>query len=120
MSFTKCAGPVVTANDGEAQRDHQLGSEKISLTNTPAATKPQAPPLLAHTAGESDLAYFTARPGISTRTRLPFPNEFPPGVLEPSRVAFVHVLLVTRDPKTNAPATRARAIFYADNRGGCA
>jgi hypothetical protein len=48
---------------------------------------------------------------------LPFPDEFPAGVLEPGRGAFVHVLLVTRDPKTNAPATRARAIFYADDGG---
>jgi hypothetical protein len=74
----------------------------------------QAPP---DDTGESDLAFFTKRPGVNTRTRLPFAGEFPPGVLEPGRGAFVHVFLASRDPKTNAPGTRARAIFYADDGG---
>jgi hypothetical protein len=47
---------------------------------------------------------------------LPIDGEFPPETLRPG--AFVHVLLVTRDPLTNEPRTRARAIFYTDIDGG--
>ena len=77
-----------------------------------------APPNMVDNASEDDETFFRRRPNVNARTRLPFENEFPPGVLEPGRGAFVHVLLVTRDPKTNAPATRARAIFYTDIAGG--
>ena len=45
-----------------------------------------------------------------------FCARFPAALLRPG--AFIHVLLVTRDPKTNEPRTRARAIFYSDIEGG--
>jgi hypothetical protein len=67
--------------------------------------------------GESDFDFFLARPGVDTRTRLPFPDELPPGTIESGRGAFVHVFLATRDPKTNSPAIRARAIFYMGEGG---
>jgi hypothetical protein len=73
-----------------------------------------APPM-ADTAGEDDRTYFGRRPDATTRTRLPFPNEFAPELL--TRGAFIHVLLI-RDPLTNEPRTRARAIFYSDIEGG--
>ena len=76
--------------------------------------RPQAPP---DNRGESDFDFFRARPNVNTRTRLPFAGEFPPGMLEPGRSVFVHVFLASRDPKTNAPGTRARAILYADDGG---
>jgi len=67
--------------------------------------------------GEDDLAFFSRRPTINSRIRLPFKDEFPE-LLKPG--AFVHVLLVTRDPVTHEPRTRARAIFYSDIDGGSA
>jgi hypothetical protein len=78
------------------------------------------PPNMADTAGQSDYDYFVAHPNVSTRTRLPFPDEFPAGVIDAGRIAFVHVFLASRDPVTNAPGTRARAIFYSDDDGGSA
>ena len=75
------------------------------------------PPSIFDGAGESDLAFFTKRPGVDARVRLPFPDEFPDELLKPG--AFVHVLLI-RDPLTNEPRTRARAIFYSDIEGGSA
>jgi hypothetical protein len=76
-----------------------------------------APPsIMIDDRGESDLEYFAARPDINSRVRMPFKDEFPPELLRPG--AFVHVLLVTRDPLTHEPRTRARAIFYSDIDGG--
>jgi hypothetical protein len=62
---------------------------------------------------ESDLEYFTARPN-DERLRLPFKDEFPPGVIDAGRIAFVHVVTL-RDPVTNEPTTRGRGVFYADS-----
>jgi hypothetical protein len=84
----------------------------LDLTNTLKGDEPQA-----DDAGESDLEFFTARPNVDARVRLPFPNEFPDELLTPG--AFVHVLLI-RDPSTGEPRTRARAIFYSDLEGGTA
>jgi hypothetical protein len=65
--------------------------------------------------GESDFDFFAARATVNERVRLPFPDEFAPELLKPG--AFIHVLLI-RDPLTNEPRTRARAIFYSDIDGG--
>jgi hypothetical protein len=75
------------------------------------------PPFAPDDAGESDLEFFIARPNVDERVRLPFKDEFHDELLTPG--AFVHVLLV-RDPLTNEPRTRARAIFYSDIEGGSA
>jgi hypothetical protein len=75
------------------------------------------PPSMADDRGEDDLTFFRRRPNVNTRTRLPFAGEFPPGVLEPGRGAFVHVATL-RDPLTNEPTTRGRGIFYADSSDG--
>jgi hypothetical protein len=77
-----------------------------------------SPPFAPDNRAESDYDYFAARPNVSARTRLPFDGEFPPGVIDAGRGAFVHVFLASRDPVTNAPGTRARAIFYADSSDG--
>jgi hypothetical protein len=73
------------------------------------------PPFAPDDRNEDDLEFFNARPDVDERVRLPFPNEFAPELLKPG--AFIHVLLI-RDPVTNAPRTRARAIFYSDIEGG--
>ena len=77
-----------------------------------------APPFTPDDRGETDLEFFTARPDLNVRVRLPRDDDgFPPGVLDPDLVAFVHVQ-IERDPVTNEPGTRARAIFYADSEEG--
>jgi hypothetical protein len=69
---------------------------------------------MADDRGEDDFAFFSRRPDLDTRTRLPFPNEFPAGVIDVARVAFVHVVMM-RDPVTNEPTTRGRGVFYSDS-----
>jgi hypothetical protein len=112
----KTPKPAPARHGKPVSKVEQLGG-RLYPSNNPNATRPQAPPL-PDDSGESDLEYFTARPHVSTRTRLPFPGEFPLGVIDAERIAFVHVFLASRDPVTNAPGTRARGIFYADNKGG--
>jgi hypothetical protein len=73
------------------------------------------PPFAPDDRNEDDLTFFSRRPSINERVRLPFENEFPAEVLKPG--AFIHVLLI-RDPLTREPRTRARAIFYSDIEGG--
>jgi hypothetical protein len=69
--------------------------------------------------GESDFAYFAARPEARTRIRLPFDGEFPAVVVELARgrTMFVHVV-IERDPATGEPGTRGRAVFFTDIGGG--
>jgi hypothetical protein len=89
MTLPKTTRPATaeTAN-GPRKKSDQLGSE-ISPTNTPKPARPQAPP---DDRGESDFAYFSARPGISSRKRLAFDFEPLPGLLESDdSVAFVSV-----------------------------
>jgi hypothetical protein len=110
MASRKCVGPAhPSEDDGEARRD-LLGS---SSSNNPSLDQLQAPSLLADTAGEDDLAYFRARPGISSRKRLAFENEPPPGALEcDDSVAFISVR-VKRDA-TGKPATILRAAIKGE------
>jgi hypothetical protein len=113
--------PLRTAKPAPARREEpvskveQLGSgldqSNTPQSNTPKASEPQAP----DDRGEDDLTFFSRRPNVDARIRLPFNDEFPDELLRPG--AFVHVLLI-RDPLTNAPRTRARAIFYSDIDGG--
>jgi hypothetical protein len=62
--------------------------------------------------GESDLEFFRRHPSISSRRRLAFDNEPPPGLLERADVAFISVRL-TRDA-AGQPATITRAIAYGE------
>jgi hypothetical protein len=87
----------------------QLG-RPLNPSDTPSPDEPQAPDI----SGEDDLTFFSRRPRVNTRTRLPFANEFPPGVIDAGRIAFVHVVTL-RDPLTNEPTTRGRGVFYADS-----
>jgi hypothetical protein len=100
------------ADAANGPRVDQL-ARTIDPTNNPKPAELQAP----DDAGESDLAFFRRRPHVNVRTRLPFENEFPPGVIDADRVAFVHVVTI-RDPLTNEPTTRGRGIFYADSSDG--
>jgi hypothetical protein len=100
-----------TARHGEPVSNSERLGSPLGRSNNPKPAELQAP----DDAGESDLAFFTKRPSVNERIRLPIANEFPDELLKPG--AFVHVVLV-RDPITNAPRTRARAIFYSDIDGG--
>jgi hypothetical protein len=86
-----------------------LPGSKLS-SNTPNASEAQA----ADDRGEDDETFFRRHPNVNARTRLPFPNEFPPGLIDAARVAFVHVVTI-RDPLTNEPTTRGRGVFYCDD-----
>ena len=73
---------------------------------------------VADDAGESDLAYFTARPGARTRIRAAFDDEFPAELLPQAhgRQAMV-IVAIERDTAGN-PTTRGRGVFFAE--GGTA
>jgi hypothetical protein len=79
--------------------------------SAPAADARPAP---ADNAGESDYAYFVARPHIDSRIRFPFENEYPPCVLAPGRSAFVRIL-ITRDA-TGQPKRARRVLRFC--KGG--
>jgi hypothetical protein len=115
MNRHKTMKPAAAGATTGLQGINRLATTTIDPNNNLSASEAQAPP---DNAGESDFDFFAARPNVNTRTRLPFPGEFPAGVIDAGRVAFVHVFLASRDPVTNAPGTRARGIFYADNDGG--
>jgi hypothetical protein len=66
---------------------------------------------------ESDLEFFRARPGVDSRTRLPFPNEFPPDVLDQGGLdCFVHVIVERNS--VGHPVRRARGLLFCE--GGSA
>jgi hypothetical protein len=102
--------PEGTSVDTACSADPKLTAQRDP--DTTKSVRPQAP----DDRGESDYAFFSRRPGINSRIRLPFAGEFPPCVLEPGRAAFVYVT-IERDRAGN-PGTRARAIFYSDIEGG--
>jgi hypothetical protein len=111
MQHLKTPKPASASHAEPVSNLEWLGGP-LNRPDTLKASASQAPP---DDRGEDDLAFFTARPGVDSRIRLPFADEFPNELLKPG--AFVHVLLI-RDPLTNAPRTRARAIFYSDIEGG--
>jgi hypothetical protein len=85
----KTKRPADAAASAGPRKTDRLGS-KISSTNNANGSTSQAP-CPADDAGEDDWTYFRARPGVNTRTRLPFENEYHACVLLPGRPAFVHV-----------------------------
>jgi hypothetical protein len=111
VAAPKTAKPAPARREEPVSKVERLGSE-LDRSNTLKPNQPQAP----DDCGEDDLTFFSRRPHVSTRTRLPFPNEFPAGVIDAARIAFVHVVTL-RDPVTNEPTTRGRGVFYADERG---
>jgi hypothetical protein len=111
----KTARPA-TANGEPALNCEQLAGELVS-SNTPKAAELQAPPLLADIAGESDYAFFSRRPSVTSRIRLPFENEYPPSVLEPGRSAFVRIR-IERDPDGQLKRRARRRLLFCD--GGTA
>jgi hypothetical protein len=111
MAAPDTAKPAREVSAEPVSNVEQLGSG-LNPTNNPKQAGLQAP----DDAGESDLAFFTKRPNVNTRTRLPFEGEFPPGLIDAERIAFVHVVTL-RNPVTNEPTTRGRGVFYADERG---
>jgi hypothetical protein len=60
---------------------------------------------------EDDFAYFRANPNATTRTRLPFENEFTPAVLAEGGGldCFVHAIV---ERKAGQPIRRARWLLF--------
>ncbi len=109
MSFTKTAKPASASHAEPVSNLEWLGGP-LNSQNTPNATKPQAPP---DDRGESDLTFFSRRPGVNSRKRLAFENEPPPGVLErDDSVAFI-VVRLERDA-AGKPATILPEIAYGE------
>jgi hypothetical protein len=100
-------------------RQHRLDSEAASHSKAGYSnySPADARPALADDRGESDHAFFASRPGVTTRLRLPFPDEFAICDLLGAR-AFVRVV-IDRDadglPKRGA---RRRRLTIVD--GGTA
>jgi hypothetical protein len=69
------------------------------------------PPLIDDR-GEDDRTFFSRRPGISSRKRLAFENEPPPGLQRGDNVAFISVR-VKRDA-AGLPATIFRVAIYGE------
>ncbi|WP_426442051.1 hypothetical protein [Bradyrhizobium genosp. P] len=107
----KSKGPSDATTIGRPLKTEQLGS-RLGSTDTLNARSPQAPSP-PDDRGEDDLEYFRRRPHLNRRIRFAIEGEFPPGAIESGRDAIVHVALA-RDPKTNEPGIRARAIVYSD------
>jgi hypothetical protein len=108
MAALHTAKPATARHGEPVSKIEQLGSG-LAQSNTLKPDHPQAP----DDAGGDDLTFFSRRPNVCTRTRLPFEDEFPAGVIDIARVPFVHVVTL-RDPLTNEPTTRGRGVFYAE------
>jgi hypothetical protein len=115
VAAPKTAKPASASHAEPVSKVEQIG-RPLNRPNTPNAAGPQV-----DDCGESDFDYFLARPNATTRTRLPFENEFPPAVMEMARgrSMFVHVVMM-RDLVTNEPTTRGRGVFFSDSGGGTA
>jgi hypothetical protein len=95
MISQKKTKPAIAQTMNGPRDSSSLGSG-LDQSNTPSLGQPQAP-LPPDNRGESDWEYFRARPGVATRTRLPFPREYPDDFLEyGGGAAFLHIA-VTRD-----------------------
>jgi hypothetical protein len=87
MHPPKTVGPAIARNDEPTLNSEQLTGE-LNHSNNGTVDAPQA-----DDTGESDYAFFSRRPGVNTRVRLPFENEYPICVLAPGRGAFVRILI---------------------------
>jgi hypothetical protein len=75
------------------------------------------PPFAPDDRAESDLEFFTARPNVDSRIRLPLAHEFPPDVMSAlGRTVMIRVV-VERNPITHEP-TMWRNVFHVE--GGTA
>jgi hypothetical protein len=105
----KTARPAREVSAEPALNSERLGSE-LDQSNTLKPDQPQAPDI----SGESDFAFFSARPLARTRIRSAFNGEFPRKLLKPGngRPAVVIVGMLRDD--TGRPTTRIRSIVFPD------
>jgi hypothetical protein len=112
MISPKRTKPASAETAGELRGIQQLGSRLNPSPNTPSPARLQAP----DDAGESDWAFFRARPGATIRTRLPFPDEFPDDFIAcGGGVAFVRVAVVRDD--RGLPVWAARSVMFCIQGG---
>jgi hypothetical protein len=104
----------VCVHQGASTNTVRSGTSKF-LTRSESSCKPTAAAVEIDRAGETDIAYFRARPEARTRIRSATPGEFPRKVLKRARGRQVVVMVaIDRDPVTGEPTRRARAIHFAE------
>jgi hypothetical protein len=109
------AAASISRSSSSQSQQPDLDSEVTSPSkgrnaNFPPAADPRPAPDVT---GESDYAFFSRRPGISSRTRLPFENEYPVCVLLPGRSAFVRIVIIKRDDN-GQPTRIARRLSFCN------
>jgi len=100
----KSGATVGTASSDNKQRRNVFIAEEISRYNDDS--------------GESDLAYFRARPEARTRIRSAFPNEFPRKIMKQGRGRQAVVIVAVERNSPGEPTTRARGVLFPE--GGTA
>jgi hypothetical protein len=111
MNPSKTVRPAIAQTMNGPRGSDRLGS-RINPPNNPNASTSQAP-CPADNRGEDDYAYFTARPGINSRVRFPFENEFPVCVLLPGASAFVRIS-IDRDADGEPKRRARRALRFCE------
>ena len=107
MTSSKTAKPATAADGEPASNSERLGSE-LDLSNKANAVPPQ------DDAGEDDATFFTRRPEVQHRFRLPLPDEFSAAILSEARHQArgreVLVMVVIDRDASGRPSTRARGL----------
>jgi hypothetical protein len=98
----RAGGGSPVAADFEARQQRNL--------NNVATPRAQA----ADDAGESDLAFFRARPEAKTRIRAAYPGEFPVDLLPDARGRTLLVIVAIQRDLAGQPLHRARGLIFAD------
>jgi hypothetical protein len=100
------------ASKSDQQHQPRLDSEVQSPSKERNANSPPAEDARPAPWADDDRAYFAAHPDNNERLRLPFPDEFPPCVLEPGGFAFVRITVIKRDVATGRPTRVARSLRF--------
>lgn len=107
MAHPDTAGPAI-AHDEPTLNFEQVG-RPLNHPDTPNASEAQAPP---DDRGESDFAFFTARPHARHRIRAPFPREFPPEFLTHRDGGTAVITVVIERDAAGRPTRRGRGIAF--------
>jgi hypothetical protein len=112
MTRHKTAKPAPARHGKPVSNSEQLGGE-LDRSNTLSPAKLQAPPSPPDDAGESDLAYFAARPHLDSRLRLPFDFELPSEIWQAAADAGVAGFVVVTRGAPGAVWIRSRKFVFA-------
>jgi hypothetical protein len=107
VAAPKTARPARGFSAEPTLNSEQLGGQ-LDPSDTPNAAGPQ------DISGESDFAYFTARPAARHRIRSAFLNEFPRELLKPGGGRPAVVIVGIQRDNAGRPTTRNRSIVFPD------